>query len=267
MAAVSPEGDRIAYISDRGGPDNDLWLQELRAGAPYGAPRRLTDTRGDVSHPVFSKDGEWITYYGKMNERRDIFIIRSAGGNPVRITDHEASDIHPAWSPDGTRLAFVSKRSGGSRIWIVEISGGKTVSGPERLEGVDTGAYSPVWSGDGKHIAYIGYVKGTADVWIVPVDGSYPARKLTSDAGIMRVRWDHSTGTILASGTWGTEIYDLRRIPVDTSMPVPFEPPVIFGSKSAVAFFDLSVDGRTLIYSREDIKGNIWILEGKEGDF
>jgi Tol biopolymer transport system component len=185
----------------------------------------------------------------------------------VRITDHESSDIHPAWSPDGRTLAFVSERGGGSGIWLVGVDGGRRSSEPVPLGEVQTGAYSPTWSPDGTEIAFVGMFEGMLDVGIVRVDGSSPAKRLTDGADVVRVRWDHSVGGMIASGSWGTERYELRRISPSGGQPEPFDPEIVMGTGQESALFSISFDGNILVYSRENIKGNIWILEGKEGDF
>jgi TolB protein len=267
MAAMAPDGDRIVISSDRMGSKNDLWLVQLEDGIPAGTPERLTDTPGNSSHPVFSGDGEWLAYYRIIGEERDIWTLPATGGRPTRFTDNEAEDIHPAWSPDGTQLAFISNRDGLSRVWAADVSDGRRVSEPRPITSAEVNAYAPMWSPDGESIAFIGMQGNALEVWVVDADGDSPARQITNGANALRVRWDRSTGTILASGTWGGDRYTLREIDPAGGEPAAPDKPIVFGANPARAGFDLSSDGRFIVFCQEEISGNIWILESKSGTY
>ena len=265
MAAMAPDKSVIVYASDRMGSKTDLWIQPLDQGLPSGSPRRLTDHPGIASHPVFSPDGTWLAYYRIIETQRDIWTLPLSGGRPIRFTEHEAEDIQPAWSPDGSALAFVSSRGGYSRIWIASVSEGKRTSPPRPLTGEDLNAYAPTWSRDGKTIAFVGMKENLLEVWTMPADGKAPARQITSGATAFRVRWDPLTGAILASGTWGGDWYTLRRVSLDGKTIQSLDPPVVLGREKGPAGFDVSSDGRLMVFCHEEIKGNIWVLEAEKG--
>jgi Tol biopolymer transport system component len=265
MAALAPDGSTVVYTSDRGGTDKDLWAQPLRGGIPTGQPQRLTEEKGDASHPVFSADGKWLAYYRKTENLRDIYTIPASGGQPIQFTDDPANEIQPAWSPDGSMLAFVSDRGGGSHIWIAPVKEGKPAGPPKRLSGDTLTALAPAWSPDGKLIAFVGANQNRSDVWVTAADGSGSARELTRGANAQRVRWDPSAGSVLATGSWCEDWYSLRRLPLDGADAVPVVPPVNLGPLTAPAMFDISRDGRFMVFSREEIKGNIWVLKAKKG--
>jgi hypothetical protein len=82
----------------------------------------------------------------------------------------------------------------------------------------------------------------------------------------MRVRWEGSTDRLLVSGKWGGGEYELRRVRLDGSGAEPLEPPVWFGPEQN-ALFDVSPDGRLIAYSKQKLKGNVWLLEAEEGSF
>lgn len=268
MAAVAPDKSMIVYASDRVGPESDLWLQPLERGIAVGSPQRLTDHAGNASHPIISPDGKWIAYYRIIEEQRDIWTVPVTGGQPIRITDHPAADIHPAWSPDGSMIAFISEREDGSHIWVAPVRNGQRIAQPRRLAQEDVSAYAPSWSPEGTLVAFIGMKDNLIEVWVVPVDGSAPARQLTSGVNAKRVRWDSSTGAILASGTWDRDVFTLRRISPSDGSFVSADPIVTFGSKMAAAtFFDVSEDGRLLVFCREEIRANVWMLKADSGTY
>jgi Tol biopolymer transport system component/predicted Ser/Thr protein kinase len=268
MAAVAPDRSMIVYASDRVGPENDLWMQPIESGVPVGQPQRLTDHAGNASHPIISPDGKWIAYYRIIEEQRDIWTVPTSGGQPARFTDHPAADIHPAWSPDGSNIAFITEREGRSQIWVAPFEEGERTAQPRQLALGDVSAYAPSWSPDGKLIAFIGMKESLKEVWVVPADGGTPARQLTFGGNAKRVRWDSSTGAILASGSWGNDSFTLRRISPEDGSYVSTEPIVTFGSKMAAAtFFDVSEDGRLLVFCREETRANVWMLTADSGTY
>jgi len=267
LAALSPTGDRLVYASARGGGQVDLWLQPLLSGKPTGPPQRLTDAPGNASCPVFSPNGQWIAYYRIEGESRDVFIIPAAGGQPVRVTDDPAADTQPSWSPDGLRLVFSSGRGGRTGLWTIPVRQGRPAGPARQLTDGQVTALSSAWSADGARIVFVGNHGKGYEAWSVPADGSAPALRLTAGAGAFAVRGDPPTGASLVSGSWGEDHLSLRRLLATGGPPVPFEPPVEFGSLEASATFDVSRNGRYLVYAREDARGDIWVLEAAKGTY
>ncbi|MCU0585615.1 MAG: hypothetical protein MUC46_06045, partial [Desulfobacterales bacterium] len=264
LAGLAPDGSRVVYASDRGEKNLDLWIQLLDRGSPVGQPLRLTEDEGNASCPMFSADGKWIAYYRIIGEQRDIYTIPAAGGKPLRFSDDPAAETQPAWSPDGSLLAYVSERGGGSRIWLAPVRNGRPAGPPRCLTEGSTVAYAPSWSPDGTRIAFVGCFDNRCEAEVIPVDGSAPARPITSGADAKLVRWESASGAILVSGTWGEDQISLRRVFLDDRIPAPLRPPVVFGLADFLATFDVSLNGRLLIFSHEDVKGDIWVLEANE---
>jgi TolB protein len=116
--AYSPDGKRIAFLSDRDehgthltGSDevdfaNELYLME----ADGGNPERLTETeRLDEESPSWSPDGERIAYAreGPAHFVRQLMVVEADGDCATRIAgDGSVSDVRktvgyeqPAWRP------------------------------------------------------------------------------------------------------------------------------------------------------------------------
>lgn len=267
MVAMAPDGSRIVYVSTRGESNADLWIQPLENGAPAGMPQRLTEEPGEAAHPAFSPDGAWVAYCRIVGDQRDIYTIRASGGTSTQFTEDPAADIHPAWSPDGSMLAFASERGGGCHIWIAPVEQGKPAGPPRQLSEGDLTALSPAWSRDGRLIGFVGCGNTKCEAWVIPADGGSPARQITSGAGAKRIRWDAYAGSLLVSGTWGTGECSLRRVPIGGGPPAALEPPVLFGRMTAPGYFDVSLDGHILVYSREEIRGNVWVQEARTGTY
>ena len=67
-AAFSPDGSRIAFLSDAGAPGKtQIWV----ASVAGGAPKRLTNVKGQLAHPIWSPDGRSIAFLFVTGSQKD----------------------------------------------------------------------------------------------------------------------------------------------------------------------------------------------------
>ena len=130
-ADVSPDGKRIAYISDRESEDGDvdLWIADLPAEPKARASRtRLTRVRGTEGSPSWAPDSNRIAFFARRDGTGSVWVTsadspagagagggggRGRGGPPAERPRPVAQPLlasryggAPAWSPDGRRLAI-----------------------------------------------------------------------------------------------------------------------------------------------------------------
>ncbi len=261
MPAFTPAGDGLVFVSDRWGPQLDLWLQPLLDGRPQGDPRRLTEHPGSASHPVVSPDGKWIAYYRILDDERDIWMLPIGGGLPRQFTREPGPDVHPAWSPDGTQIAYSSERGGSARLWIERVTDGEPRGAPFEIAASGPAAQAPSWSPDGTQIAYTKSIEGAADVYIVAAAPDAVPRAVTKGAHASRVRWEPGGRVLLVSGTWGSPALTLKRISLEDGSIRSIEPEIAFGRRDPAGFFDVTRDGRLIVWCREAKDGDIWVLD------
>jgi hypothetical protein len=70
---------------------------------------------------------------------------------------------------------------------------------------------------------------------------------------------------ILAAATRGENHRSLWAVSPKTGKAALFDPAVVFGTERACGLFDLSQDGRLLVFSQESATGDIWVSEGPPG--
>jgi hypothetical protein len=161
----------------------------------------------------------------------------------------------------------MSQRAGTRDVWVAPVEDGAPAGEPRRLTDGSMAATFPVWSPDGSEIAFIGVQDGVLGVWIVPADGVGSARLLSDQVDATRIRWDATTGAILAAATCGEERRSIWEIsPVDGRV-TPFEPAVVFGSERAYGMFDVSSSERLVVFSLDDPTGDVWVSEGPPGTY
>jgi len=172
-AVYSPDGKRIAFVSDRSG-NYGIWVCDSDGN---NAIQLFVQAGAVSSYPQWSPDGQRIAFNSGLNGNGDIHVIRANGGRPIRLTTDSADDIAPSWSRDGNWVYFESRRTGRWEIWKVLAGGGEAVQVTRNGGGAIASE-----SLDGRSIYYLKFsadwVRST--LWKMPVNGGEESQVLPS---------------------------------------------------------------------------------------
>ncbi len=169
----SPDGDEVAFISDRNGADN-LWVMNADGS---GEARELTKEKGQLFHnPAWSPDGQWLAarkgYVGTRSiPAGEIWLVHAGGGGKgLQVVERigkkaaQKNIAEPAFSPDG-RYLYYSKDVTGGVVWQYNKDSTGQIFAIQRLDretgktvqiaGGPGGAIRPVPSPDGKYLAFV----------------------------------------------------------------------------------------------------------------
>ena len=144
---LSPDGSQIAVQSfDDTGRDR-VWVQSLSANT------QLRELAANARSPIWTRDGQRITFDGTRDGVRGVYSQRADGTATPELLFRTSDDkawLPQSWSPDG-RVLLVSLGSVPGGIATYTLGKDKE---PQLLPHSDSSAGGPAFSPDGKWIAY-----------------------------------------------------------------------------------------------------------------
>src|SRR5262249_47180184 len=103
-ASLSPDGQSIAFISERG-HQRRLLVRDVSGGPSLEVAHAEGDWAIHLSNPRWSPNGSQLIYAGSDSTtdegRPGTFLVSRLGGHARRLMDHAE---HRASSPDGSQL-------------------------------------------------------------------------------------------------------------------------------------------------------------------
>ncbi len=169
---ISPNGDKIAFISDRRGSQNIYLmsaldgriLKTLVKGQRSQSFEELHFLRPGMS---FSPDGKKLAFAAKSGPHDAIYTVDIKSN---RIKNYDLPQLDGAfttsWSPGGDKIAFVGNKSNRSDIYLLDLGSGEVTALTNDVFTDD----HPSWSPDGKKIAFVSDRKDYRNNFELPED-------------------------------------------------------------------------------------------------
>lgn len=205
--AWSKDGARIAFSSNRGGVDYEIFVMNADGSNLV----QLTNNDTDDLAPTWSPDGAQIAFM-PYRGNWEIFVIGVDGTGEMNVSNNPADDNSPVWSPRpgvtaaagsqgnapgaspdtngtppassgeslGGRIVFASDREDGNlEIYSMNADGSELT----RLTNETAKDTQPVWSPDGTRIAFVSERDGDRELYVMNADGT-GATRLTYAPGM-----------------------------------------------------------------------------------
>ena len=163
--SVSPDGKRIAFVSDREGSEN-LWICNVDGTEPKQLSK---DAQGDFQSPSWTPDGEYVLVSRKPdNAGHEVWMYNIQGGSGVQVTKSVPTPTTPPqqWlraagavaSPDG-KYFYYARRTGYFSynatlpLWQV-VRRDRTTGDEDVITTAPGSAFRPVIAPDGSKIVF-----------------------------------------------------------------------------------------------------------------
>jgi Tol biopolymer transport system component len=210
--AISPDGSKLAFVSDRGG-DIQVWL----LNRSDGHLEQLTHEQGLIMHPRWNGASDSLVYLVANNPIANRFTLRkislaadqSESMPPETLITGLIRPSAPDWHPDHGIVMAVGQmqRSGESdprRSRLIRITSlndpgnGSTIPLP-RME--DKKISAPLWSSDGQQLLFL----ADQNLMLANVNdrGDFEKPRVIHAGPVNNLRWGFSENSIVFSAEQG----------------------------------------------------------------
>jgi imidazolonepropionase-like amidohydrolase/Tol biopolymer transport system component len=293
----SPDGKRIAFVSDRGGGDN-VWIMNVD-----GSDKRQL-TKEDfrlLNQPSWSPDGRFIVAKKHFTTGRslgtgEVWLYHVSGGSGVQLVKRASEALQkelgePIYAPDGKHVYFTRNVTPGP-IFEYAQNSRTDLFNIERYD-IDTGEVTTAVSGvggsvrptpapDGKQIGFVRRVHNRSTLWVKDltsgeerqvfggldqdvqetwaVTGVYPNMAWTPDSKSL-VFWAGGKINRVGADGSGASVIPFRvndtRVVIDATHPQMDLAPDRFTTKMP-RWASVSPDGRQVVF---ETLGKLWVKD------
>jgi Tol biopolymer transport system component len=262
--AFSPDGERIAFRSERDG--GGVFLMS----ATGESVTRLTSLGYS---PNWSPDGaEIVVAPGTFTDPTALFnsatglsVVNVSSGQ-IRPLATTIRALQPSWSPGGARIAFWGLRgqSGQKDIWTVAANGSDAAQ--DGVSVTDDAAldWSPTWSPDGHFLYFSSARGGTINLWRVAIEERSgrvlskpePVTTPSTWSGYLSFSRDGSRLAFASLDYRST----LLRVPFDPAREAITGPPVsILKGTRPIRDHELSPDGNWVAFTEAGVREDLFV--------
>ncbi len=214
MPEIAPNGERIAFTSDRNG-NWDVFVMSVDGGPAM----QVTFDNAHELHPTWSPDGKKLCYC-RFNDRTSEWELWTVSFDRPGMRSFICEGMFPRWSPDPSqdRILFQRSRKRGSQlygVWTIDLSGFGGVNPTEVVAAGDAAIMHPAWSTDGSRIAFTSVenpevtedgMPVESDIWVINADGT--GRMALTSGGFrnMRPTWATDGRVYFTSNRGGLDV-------------------------------------------------------------
>ncbi len=257
-----PDGETIAYVSDRSG-NFEIYIQQ----ASGGMYRNISDDKAEDVQPAYSPDGKHIAFVSSRSSSSklkwegydlplmggDIWVIPALGGSARRV----AKDGNfPSWSPDGSAIIYTGGPAYEQKIYRVAALGGQSrgiVPKRKAEAGIPRYLLYPSYSSDERWIVYeadspTGF--GPRDIWVMNTESS----EVEHIARGSNPSWNADSSAIIYSSAEPGKNFSLWQVPfslAEGKVSGPAEPLTVSRGRDTKAA--VSRDGTRIAFAGVDI--------------
>ena len=245
----SPQGDQIAYSTDRAG-EREIWISNFSAGLDRPIVRAKdfpTGVTTGITSPTFSPDGSRLAFVRySSNDPATIWVAPTVGGAPIRLTSEQM--LSPVWAPDGGRVGGLMQRDHPGEPALVGVGADMT---PHVIPHAPPCRSPLAWSPTGEWLA----CESRDDIALFSEDGG--RRKRLPKVEATSLVFSQDGKTIYAVGRAEGRSF-LKSVDVETGTTkvlADYGPEMIFsGGMPFHTRLSLSPDGKMLVTSAVNLE-------------
>ncbi len=279
-----------------------LYVFNRQPAKPILATHKQVTFVGNASFPAISPDGQFITYVAGKDSEQSVMVQNFTGGQPLEIFSGIKFLSFLRWSPDGSEFifstimmsdsswqTFIVPRTGGSSRRITggpylcwSHDGSQIAHARENWKRVGItnkttdevtsislrGSFDWLWDIDwsplGNRLLFLTVNQRQYRIWTIKVDGSQQQQVAEDSVRLFSPRWSADGETIYYLRSNG-QTKDLMKIKIASETgKTKVSAYVLQTGLQAGEFFTLSQDNKRLLYTRELVYSNLWLVNPED---
>jgi len=208
---------------------------------------------GALGKAALSRDGQRLAVVVRKPGRSELYVMNADGSGERRIAPDLDVRGTPDWSPDGRWLAVAVKQGGDPHVFKIPVDGGTPVPLVKEY------SLDPTWSPSGQFLVYSGADVGTTfPVKAVNADGTpheFPALVLTRGERRLVFPGREDTLVVLMGDISYKEFWTIDLKTGEARQLTNL------GRAFAIGDFDVSRDGREIIFDRAREESDIVLID------
>lgn len=161
QASWFPDGDRVAFLSDR----DSTYLKLRTISLKTGKEEQLLDLGPGVQFAVLSPDGKRVSYNFIQNGTMNVWVASLETGERRQLTFENEMAGFPCWSPDSQWIAYEKKRGHDDQLMLISSNGGE----PVQLTSDKGKSWPHSFSSDGDKIVFAGQRDGIWNIYSISI--------------------------------------------------------------------------------------------------
>ena len=248
---LSPDGTRVAVFRvQASGQNPDIWVFEVARGFT----RRLTFAPASDSFPIWTPDGQRVTYTSGSPPNLH-WIAADGSGEPQRLVQSSQIQRAGAWSPDGRALVYSEQHPESNLdIWMLRLDGDRK---PQVLLQTRASESEPDISPNGRWLAYQSDESGRFEIYVRPFPQGEGKWQISNGGGTL-ARWTRD-GRELIYRVQGERIMSAALKNVSAQI-FQYDIPTevlrdVFAIRGFASTYDVAPDGKRFVVMQEPTTG------------
>jgi Tol biopolymer transport system component len=188
IGSVEFSPDRKSVAVTRHGQNDDIWIYDVARGLA----KRLTFSPADERAPVWSPDGQYITYMSNAQAQFDLYRKAADGtGSEQLLYADRTLKVPTRWSPYGKFLLYTTPWNPLADILVLPLGRKAAVGSPTKLfprSGMPFNRGLAKFAPDGRWVAYQSNESGRFEVYLASFRGAGSKQQVSAGGGGMH-RW------------------------------------------------------------------------------
>ena len=177
--AVSPDGSKLAFVSDRDGGNREIYTMDLvwMDGYTQWEGRNLTNitqTQGHDWTPKFSPSNDKIVYttFFPETDNYDVFLMNVDGTEKKNLTNSTWYEKYPQFSSDGSFIIYQAWQKGKMEIFFTNLLDENNINLTRNTQFHDIMSHGNAISPDGQKIVFTSERDGNRNIYLMNTDGT-----------------------------------------------------------------------------------------------